>query len=628
MKTHFSASELAGVRGMPTTSVGVTFRARSEAWPREKRSGRGGGWVYPITCLPLETQAALVLRFSPPPANDPTHDARRGHLWSVFERKPQRIRDEAERRRKALIDALALMELGHGKVAADRAVAANIGEHPSTIRRWWKLVEGFDRSDWLAALAPAWNGRTKTAEISVEAWDYFKSDYLRDSKPRAARSYGRLQEAAAVKGWTIPHLRTLERRIARELHPAAIIAARRGDDALARTRPAQRRDHTVLAALDLVNGDGHRFDVFCKDKDGTVFRPWLWAWQDVYSGRWLAWRVGYAECAEIVRLSMADLVRNHDRAIPRGALIDNTRAAAAKSNTGGIPNRYRFKFKEEEPEGVFTRLGIEIRWATPYHGQAKPIERGWQDVIEEIAKHPLCTGAYTGPNTVDKPDSYGSSAVPLDDFIALVNDRMRAINARTGRRSPSCAGRSFDETFADSFGRVPIRTATDQQLRTLLLAAQNVTAHKESGAIHLYGNVYWSGAAALARRAGTKVTVRFDPQNLNLPVHVYDPRTGAYLGAADLQEKAGFNDIDAAKKWARAVKSHKRAIKDQLAAERTMSGIELAQMLPPAPEPAPTEAKVIRPLGFAAKTVQQPIMSKEERDAAFSQFAARLQKEG
>ncbi|WP_245528436.1 transposase domain-containing protein [Gluconobacter morbifer] len=56
---------------------------------------------------------------------------------------------------------------------------------------------------------------------------------------------------------------------------------------------------------------------------------------------------------------------------------DRPSFSAVASETGGIPNRFRFKVKEDEPVGIMTQLGVEVHWTTPYSGQSKPIERAW-----------------------------------------------------------------------------------------------------------------------------------------------------------------------------------------------------------------------------------------------------------
>jgi putative transposase len=617
---HFTAIELVGLPGMPSTKRSVNRLAERENWPRLPSGRSGGGWTYPLHCLPPATQAALTLRFAAPAmaAND---EARRTSLWSVYDRKPARIKAEAERRLHVLGTVEQLVAGGLRKLAAIDVVAGQVGEHGSTIRRWFQLVADLDRSDWLPALAPKWNGRVPDAECDPRAWEFFKGDFLRMSQPRAEPCYRRLKEAAAQHGWTIPSLRTLQRRLARELPPATVRLARRGPDALKRMFPAQRRDHAVFHALEAINGDGHTFDVFVKGADGKTFRPALLAWQDIYSGKWLGWRVGADECAELVRLSFADVCRTHG--LPAHAYLDNGRAFAAKWNTGGIPNRYRFKVKAEEPEGVFKSLGVQIHWTNPYSGQSKPIERGFQDVIEEISKHPLCEGAYTGANPMAKPENYGSRSLGFDEFVALVDDRMRALNARDGRRSPVCAGRSFDAAFQESYERVEIRKARPEQLRLLLLAAESATARADTAAIHLYGNVYWSDVPGLARMAGKKVVVRFDPQRLHDPIHVYG-LDGRYICEAACQETAGFNDIAQAQKHARGRKTFIKGAKLQLEGERLMGAAQVAAMLPQSPEPPAAESKVVRPLGFAAKAPEQPKLSQEQIDEMFASGLRRL----
>jgi len=60
---HYSASELAGVPGMPKTAQGVNMIARRGAWPSQARAGRGGGREFPLIALPPVTRAHLAAQF-------------------------------------------------------------------------------------------------------------------------------------------------------------------------------------------------------------------------------------------------------------------------------------------------------------------------------------------------------------------------------------------------------------------------------------------------------------------------------------------------------------------------------------------------------------------------------------
>src|SRR5690606_38912620 len=141
--------------------------------------------------------------------------------------------------------------------------------------------------------------------------------------------------------------------------------------------------------------------------------------------------------------------------------------------------------------GLLTSLGIRIHWALPFRGQSKPIERGFRDLCDTIAKHPAMEGAYTGNSPTAKPENYGSRAVPMERFVEIVAAGIAAHNARLGRRTETAHGRSFDETFAESYAAAPIGKALPEQLRMAPLAAEQVRGDRRTGEVKLCGNRYW-----------------------------------------------------------------------------------------------------------------------------------------
>src|SRR3546814_13741673 len=82
--------------------------------------------------------------------------------------------------------------------------------------------------------------------------------------------------------------------------------------------PAQIRSVAELHAMELVNIDGHRADVFVKWPDGRIIHPMMIAIQDVYSRTFLAWRIAENEDMVTARLVFADLFPNWG--IPKGLL--------------------------------------------------------------------------------------------------------------------------------------------------------------------------------------------------------------------------------------------------------------------------------------------------------------------
>ena len=591
-----SAAEIAAAKlpGLPQTKAGVHAHAERHCWRAGEegsgwrwRSGTGGGVEYNITLLPQPAQVALALKMAPRPERvaDPAHDDE----WTYFEALPRAKRAAAEQRLRVL-EAWGDQSARDGVAAAARAVGRAHGVSVSTLYAWDALVAGVPRPHWLPYLAPRHGGSQARSPLSPEAWDFIRADYLRRESPRFEACYRRLAEAAAAHGWTIPPARTLRRRLA--ALPATVrVAEREGDEALKRLYPAQIRDRGVFHALEAVNADFHKFDVFVKWPDGRVLRPQMIAFQDLYSGKLLAWRVDTDPNQEGVRLAFGDLVRRFG--IPAHCWMDNGREFASKWITGGVANRYRFKVQPTEPFGVMTQLGVQVHWTTPYAGQSKPIERAFRDLAENVAKHPEFAGAYTGNTVLAKPENYGARAVPLERFLAVLEGAITEHNAREGRRTAVCAGRSFDAAFADSYAGALIQRASAAQLRLWLTAAEGVRVSATDGTCTLLGNRYH--AMFLHQHLGRRVVVRFDPQKLHDGVEVYT-LDGTYLGAAACVEAVGFADTDAARAHARARAEWKRGVKLQAAAEKRLSIEQVAALLPrPESAPAP-ETRVVRPV--------------------------------
>ena len=77
--------------------------------------------------------------------------------------------------------------------------------------------------------------------------------------------------------------------------------------ALRKLLPPQKRSVADLHAMELVNIDGLNWDVFVRFPDGRIARPMMIAIQDVFSRKFLSWRIGESESAIETRLCFADL---------------------------------------------------------------------------------------------------------------------------------------------------------------------------------------------------------------------------------------------------------------------------------------------------------------------------------
>lgn len=627
----FTAAELAALKlpGLSSAKRKINELAQAERWAlrtdragmplARARRGRGGAATeYHLSVLPAQASTALVKRGiagdpSPRPfgvaANDGNEQTAQGQLWDWFGQQSAAVKAEAANRLVMVDEIEALEASGLTRTAAVQTVAGHHGVAVSTVWGWLTLVAGADRADRLPLLAPQRRGGGKAAEVDDGAWQFLISDYLRPERPTFASCYWRaLREYCGPRGLDLPHQKTLARKLEREVPAAVVTLKRHGVDALRNTVPAQQRSVAELSALELVNVDGHRWDVFVRWPDGHVARPMMVAIQDVYSRKVLSWRIAETEDGVVTRLAFADLFR--DWGIPKACLLDNGRAFASKLITGGAKTRFRFGIREDDPTGLLPALGVAVHWATPYRGQSKPIERAFRDLCDTVAKHPAFAGAYTGNKVDAKPENYGDRAIDLETFKRVVTAGIEAHNTRPNRTTEMAARRlSFDEVFNASYASAAIGKASPEQLRMALLASTVVSTDRKDGSVKAHGNVWWSPAmSALAAR---KVILRYDPDDLAAPVHAYG-LDGKYLATAELQGRTAFLDTGAAKTRARQEANLKKATRAQAEAYQLLTAAQLAEMMPDLPDepeagPSPTVIRPVRARGSAAlKPVDLP----------------------
>jgi hypothetical protein len=527
---------------------------------------------------------------------------------------PERHRAIAATRVAAVVLVERLISTGVSTSTAIREAAQACGESERSIARWRSMVRGSSRTEWATILLPNWHGRPADTECSDEAWRFLLGAYLRPEQPSFRDAYRRTLDVATLKGWAIGSEKAMRLRLRREVSVESEILRRRGGDALEAHYPAQRRERTQFHALEAVNADGHRWDVQVRWPDGEIARPMAVVFQDLMSGKIVSWRVDRTENASAIRLAFSDLCQNYG--IPEHCYLDNGRGFASKWMTGQMAHRFRFKIQPEEPAGILNLLGVTVHWVTPYHGQAKPIERCFKDLCETIARHPSFSGAYTGNSPLTKPSNYGTRSIPLADFLRVVELEIRDHNARVGRRNAACHGElSFDQAFEASYAASPVRKVTEEHRRLLLLAAEGLKVRQ--GGIHLLGNAFW--CPEIAGLHGKNVVVRFDPERVQNGVYVYDIK-GRYIGFAECSEAVGFADADAAREhnrkrraWTKAVR---KATKDLGALEVDQVGaMHIEALAAKHGEVALPETKVVRPEFGKGKTPETLIaQSKDELD--------------
>ncbi|HGO5817998.1 TPA: transposase domain-containing protein [Mannheimia haemolytica] len=601
LKTHFNAKELAqlALTCLPTSDRRILEKAKRENWQFQKRKGRGGGVEYAFNSLPPEIQHEILLKTTPQQTAvevqkiEQTRPLASNELWQMWDEASVKAQEKAKAKLGAMFAVANLVETGTHLMQAIEMVAGKHNaelpddERPLTVgslKNWWYRVKAVPRQDWLPLmLCNSGKASKNVAEMSKDAWIFFKNLDLTREQRTFNHSYQILQETAALQGWVIPSPSSLKRRIEREVSQIEATYRRGGTYAVSRLYPSQVRTVAMLEAMEWINGDGYQHNVWVRFPDGEVKRPKSWIWQDVRTRKILAARTDKSENTDTIRLALLDVISRYG--LPKHLTIDNTRAAANKKMTGGIKNRYRYTVKEDEVQGIIPALGIQLHWTSIQfgkgRGQAKPVERAFSHggLGDYVDKHILLAGAYAGANAYEKPDYDGKngSEQPVDyaTFIMALEQGVSQWNRVDNRLSEICAGQmSYEQAFERDWAVAQKRPITQSQLRILLTLHEEATLQPDgtfklnAGKIGSNKNRY--ECLDLIGSQHHKVVVRYDPADLHNKVWVYT-LTGEYLGEATATEKVGFGDSQAGREYNRKmrewVRNQEKAIKARMAAE-------------------------------------------------------------
>lgn len=623
----YSAAELAGLPGLPGTPQGVLLKARNEGWRSRPRAGRGGGKEYAFASLPPQAQAALALRdakaeIAPRPC-DAAADLTAGlaAAWAIYNMATDKIKARARQAVEALLEVDALHLAGVPLMQAREQVAERMrregirGGSAQSLCRWAGAVRGIERKDWLAVLCPGYKGRTATAHIPEQAWDWYKGHYLTRARPSHADTYRRLREMAQAQGWVIPSGKTFEHRFADEVPRATVLIRREGPEAARKLLPRLIRDELVFGAGEAVNGDGMKFDrLWVQFEDGEILNSaTAWVWQDIRTRRLLAWRLGKTESTDLFRLATYDLTAI---CAPSHYWMDNTRVAANKQMTAGAKGRHRFKLADDDGQGLLLMIGGEPHFTSvdpdTRNPGAKPIERafGVGGLHEKVA---------TNPRIIEAGGYSKATAIPAALLREVIAEEVARFNAQKNRRTSACNGLlSFDDAWEAGLAERPPRVLAESQRHLLLMAREVVKTASGSGRIviaagrrGLARNMYWG--EHMPQLAGRKVAVHYDPDNLHAGAHVYG-LDGRYLCFADYVPGVAFNSTDAAREHQKFQKRIAKANKATAENETRMSAVERAALYEAAKPVSPDPADAAAPATNVVQGVFQR-HPKPERDA-------------
>ena len=277
-----STQQLALVMGLPERTI--RWRVNEQHYSQTRYIngiGRGGQVAQiGVSCLPAEIQAMIKAK---------------GETLQSADEEYHKV-SEAER--AVAMERLAVLKdwqqtcrewVGVSKADVLPMFLKRHGISRATLYKWDKDY----RDNGVTGLLPSENkmGKRGSYKMIPEAYDYLMALYLNNKKRSVAYCYRLLEAKAEVEGWTLPDLRTVQRIIA-DLPEAVKMAARETSKTVYdKCLPYTQRDNSTVLANQVWVGDHFRCDFFVKGKNGKWVRPWLTAWLDMRSRKFVSWMV-------------------------------------------------------------------------------------------------------------------------------------------------------------------------------------------------------------------------------------------------------------------------------------------------------------------------------------------------
>ncbi|MGK4342551.1 DNA-binding protein [Ectopseudomonas oleovorans] len=386
MRKWFTAQELAGLPGLPTTDRNVRLMAEREGWEGQRRLG-SKAVEYSFAVLPAETQAALVARLvqAEQPAEAPKPTA--PHTLISPQRdgiSTSRLSDDQRDVMSARVSIIREVERMSQMVSQQRAILTLVGlARDGQLSPY--LAERVERANdrktadrtlsertikrWLAdfrkhgeiALAPI----RRKPDMTLPVWaPMFLKHYQRPQKPSAEAAYAAFQ--AEYPG--APSIHAVRRMLAK-MPPQAREQGRIGAREIKSLKAFHRRTADMLWPNDVWIADGHTFDAEVMNPlTGQIFRPEVTMVIDWGTRRIVGFSVNLAEST----IATLDTLRD-------GVSRVGMYKVLYVDNGSGFDNAVVYEVND--------RLGGSITHSLPYNSQGRGIiERPHKTILVRLSK--------------------------------------------------------------------------------------------------------------------------------------------------------------------------------------------------------------------------------------------------
>lgn len=376
-------------------------------------------------------------------------------------------------------------------------------------------------------------------------------------------------ELSAAELESFPSPRTFKRALDRELSGEAQYFARKGRDAWYKLySPYVERDLSDIDPGQVWFSDHHQMDIMCIDDDGNRFFPWLTVWCDWKSGRWLGWYLHKEPpCADQIFLAFYYAALKFG--LPQVAYMDNGKDYRCRDFAGG-KKKYRLEVDTLRASALTMELGIEARFALPYNGRTKPIERDFREIKDNFNRYLL---GYRGGHVRERPERLkkeiqagvlqhiGDVAKALDVYIEAVFNELPS----SGKKLQGLSRKAFWVKY-----RVTCRRVSEDALKLFCMRTSKARTIGRNGIADNELGVpvtYWGEWMMEFKGTKERFYLRRDPKSYQ-KAWVFHASSGEFAGIAEagywVVQGLADADVDKAKlkKAMQAKKAYEKKLRE------------------------------------------------------------------
>lgn len=390
------------------------------------------------------------------------------------------------------------------KLSPDAFIRQFNHENPETaitksqLFRWQKKW----KEGGIAALIDQRGGHNRgTDTIPEEAWEYFYSLYMTLQK----RSIQRCFELTKREYPEIPSVSVFERKV-KKIPKLVKIYYREGETAYHDSLPSMERSRLDIQSNDIWFSDHHLMDVAVRNKRGVVVRPWLTVFFDARSNRVISFLLrDQAANATVIKQCLR--IGMEENGVPKELYFDNGKDYREKS------------FNKDFPVSLTNQLGIGMIYATPYHGQAKTVERFFGTMEDRFCKF---IPTYLGKDAKQRPENMKVAlsklaviAPDIDYFIELLKNYIQEYN-HTASEGMDMERKCPEQVYFENL--TTKKVVEDTKILKLLCGSFEERKVYKNGVQYQNRNYYNS---ELLCHIGEQVIINYDPYNMD-ELNIFD----------------------------------------------------------------------------------------------------------